>query len=117
MTLSTYGFDKPTLKTLEMLRRKGKTKKVNLILDSSRYFSRYQSSAYAREMIDQIAITNNHSKIWLFDGPEHKVTVMSSKNLVAGKSKDAGILSTNPGVFKFYKDIFTDKKVVTLVKC
>lgn len=102
VVITSYGLDVVTVKSLEVLKRKGKIGKIIFILDYS-VVSRSTSAVVKLRLIaDEVIQDRIHAKIWLFENSNYHISVDSSINFNSSKMINAGSIFTNKDIYDHY---------------
>lgn len=104
--LSTYSLDMPTIKSIEVLKRKNKINTLTLIVDYRVMNASPRALQFARTIADEVILDRIHAKIWLFKNEKRQVVVNSSINLNTSKMKNAGTITTDESTFNFMLSYF-----------
>lgn len=63
---------------------------------------------FANNIASSIAISKNHAKFILLKNENWQLVVMGTANFQVNDKNEVGIISTDPVLFKFYTQIFSD---------
>lgn len=99
--LTSYSLDMPTIKSIEVLKRKNKINRLTLIVDYRVMNASPSALHFARTIADEVILDRIHAKIWLFKNEKYQVVVNSSINLNTSKMKNAGTITTDESTFNF----------------
>ncbi|GHU80666.1 hypothetical protein FACS1894145_7280 [Bacteroidia bacterium] len=78
---------------------------VILLLDSKAAVKISKLLPFARNVFDEVYLTNNHGKVVLF-GADPQISICTSQNQTRGNRKEATVITTDPDCYQsFYEEI------------
>lgn len=81
------------------MKQKGLIRNISLITDIKAVKKTVKLHCFMLNTFDDVYLTENHSKIVLFSNDTYKVTVITSQNQTRGNRTEAGVITTNKGVY------------------
>lgn len=101
--LSTFSISEAAIRALFTAGENGLIDRIHCLFDHTIPKNKLSLLFFAHNVVTDIAISANHSKIILLENDTWKVTVVSSANMTPNPRKEAGVLFTVPDVFDLYK--------------
>lgn len=101
--ISTFSISEAAIRAIFDASERGMVYAVHCLFDHTIPKNKLSLLFFAHNVVTDIAISANHSKILLIENETWKVTVVSSANMTPNPRKEAGVLFTAPEVFDLYK--------------
>ena len=98
--LSTFSISEVALRSLAHEIEIGMIEKLECLFDYTIQQNKLQLLFFASQLITNIRITPNHSKIILIENEFWKIVVIGSANMTPNPRKEAGVIITDKEVFK-----------------
>lgn len=114
--ISTFSLSEIALRTLFRLIESGQVTGLECILDITVKRHRLGLLYFASNMATTIALTKNHAKILLLDNDQHRWVVVGSANMNVNDKIEAGILSSDPGLYARFSAWFDDELQTSVLK-
>lgn len=76
---------------------------LNLLIDFSTRKNKLDLTFFANNVVNQVKLANNHSKIILIENDDWKVVVNGSANMSPNMRYEAGVISTIEDIYSKYK--------------
>jgi len=117
VTLSSFSITEEAVRTIINLRDDGLIHEISCLFDTSVKHHKLRLLFFGLNVVDHVYLTENHSKIVLFQFVDHLVTVIGSANLNKNHKIEAGIVMNSEADFNFFynkltKSIRTAQKVL-----
>jgi hypothetical protein len=100
--LSTFSISEASIRSLFMASEEGKVHGIHCLFDHTIPRNKLALLFFAHNVVSDISITANHSKILLIKNDDWKVSVVGSANMTPNPRKEAGVIFTLPEVFDQY---------------
>jgi len=101
--LSTFSISEAAIRALFMAGEKGMIQEIHCLFDHTIRKHKLSLLFFAHNVVSDISITSNHSKLILIESPEWKISVVGSANMTPNPRKEAGVIFTTHSTFDFYK--------------
>jgi len=96
---STFSFSDAAIRHLHYLKTEGKLLEIKAIIEEGNKKTKIAQLFFAAEIFDEIKLTRNHSKVYLFQNINTKVTVITSANLSKNRRKETYTIDTREKTF------------------
>lgn len=101
--MSTFSISEAAIRAIFDANDRLKVIKIHCLFDHTIPKNKLSLLFFAHNVVSDIAISANHSKVLLISNDRWKVTVVSSANMTPNPRKEAGVIFTTPEAFEFYK--------------
>jgi len=117
VTLSSFSITEEAVRSIINLRDDNLILEISCLFDTSVKHHKLRLLFFGLNVVDHVYLTENHSKIVLFQFVDKLITVIGSANLNKNHKIEAGLVMNNPDVFNFFynklsKSIRTAQKVM-----
>ena len=102
--ITSFSISEEFIRSMYKMKRKGLILNSDLIIDTRASLKISQIMPFACNVFDGIYLSNNHSKVLLFDNDIFKVSVCTSQNQTRGNRNESGIITTDQQIFYQYKE-------------
>jgi hypothetical protein len=100
--ITSFSLSEESVRHLLHLKETGRIVSLKGLFDPSLRKTKTPLLYFAAEVFDHIRFTPNHSKIILFDNPDHPATILASANLGRNRRLECGVIDTTRQTFDFY---------------
>ena len=107
MHLTSFSISEDSIRSLLHLKQTGAIKTLEGLFDHSLRKTKSPLLYFADEVFDNMGIIANHSKIVLFHSHKYQVSLLASANLGRNRRLEAGVIETDPLVYQFFLNAFT----------
>lgn len=101
--ISTFSISEAAIRALFDASERGLIASVRCLFDHTIPKNKLSLLFFAHNVVTDIYITANHSKIMLIENDQWKISVVSSANMTPNPRKEAGVIFTTPEVFDIYR--------------
>ena len=102
LMITSFSLSEESVRHLIHLKETGKILHLRGLFDPSLRKTKTPLLYFAAEVFDHIRFAPNHSKIILFDNPDHPATILASANLGRNRRLESGVIDTTRQTFEFY---------------
>lgn len=107
VTLSSFSITEEAVRTIVNLRDEGLIHTISCLFDNSVKHHKLRLLFFGLNVIDHVYLTENHSKIVLFQFVDHLVAVIGSANLNKNRKIESGLIINDEAVFNFFYNKLT----------
>jgi hypothetical protein len=112
--ITSFSISEEFIRKIWKFKKDMDIRKVVVILDTKAAVKVSKLLYFAKNVFDEVYLTNNHGKVVLFEGVI-PVAICTSQNQTRGNRKESTIITTNPDCYQsFYAEI--QKMVENAVK-
>lgn len=115
MIISTYSTSEQFVRFVFRMKQRGLIRHISLITDIKAVKKTVKLHSFMLNTFDDVYLTENHSKIVLFSNDTYRVTVITSQNQTRGNRTEAGVITTNKGVYvtveSYLRNIIENKSI------
>lgn len=97
--LTSFSISEEFLRRLFFLRQRRDVSKIHLLLDFKATHKTLTLLPFMRNAVDNVYLSDNHSKIMLIRGGSSNVSLVSSQNLTRGNRFESGFISSDDAIF------------------
>ena len=105
---TSFSISEEFIRRLYRLRRSGKVKDVQLLLDHKATNKTLRLWPFIVQTIDRCFLADNHSKLILLSGAKDRVAIITSQNLTRGNRHECAIVTTDEEIFRTLEQEFED---------
>jgi hypothetical protein len=110
--LTSFSLTNHVVDQLNMMYQNGMITQLSLMIDWRVKLSRPDLVYRISQIADDVILNDNHSKLILISNSSKACySIVSSANLNNNPRNEAGVISRDPGVFHFYKNIFENESI------
>lgn len=100
--LSTFSISEAAIRSINLAIEKGFITEIHCLFDHTIRKHKLGLLFFASNIVSDIAITSNHSKLILIENDEWNISVVGSANMTPNPRKEAGVIFTTASTFDFY---------------
>lgn len=104
--ISSFSLSENAIRSFIDDRDKGLIDSIVMLFDISIPKRKFDMMLFAHEVISEIRLAPNHSKVILIRGEIMDIAIISSHNLTPNPRIEAGCIFTRPDIFDFYSSMF-----------
>lgn len=113
--LTSFSISEEFIRRLFFIRNRHENAVINLVLDFKATMKTLCLWPFLSNAIDNVYLSDNHSKILLVKGVLINTSVITSQNLTRGNRHEVGLISTNTKIFDTLlndvMDLITEKSI------
>lgn len=102
VTMSSFSIAEEAVRSIINLRDDGLIHEISCVFDTSVKHHKLRMLFFGLHVVDHVYLTENHSKLVLFQFVDHVVVVVGSANLQRNSKIEAGIILSDQSLFNFY---------------
>jgi len=106
--VSTFSISEIAIRSFFNLMEQGTIYRLECLFDLSVKRHKLGLLYFVNNIASSIAISKNHAKFILIENADWAIVVVGTANFQVNDKNEVGIISTEPGFYKFYSDIFAD---------
>lgn len=104
--ISSFSLSENAIRSFIEDRDKGLIDNIVMLFDISIPKRKFDLMLFAHEVISEMRLAPNHSKVVLISGDIMDVAIISSHNLTPNPRLEAGCIFTQPDIISFYNHMF-----------
>lgn len=101
--ISSFTISEEFIRKLNRLTEKNLINNLTLLIDNRSARKTLHLSWFLSKVANQVYLANNHSKIILIKNENFNISVVTSQNQTRGNRFEAGMITTDPEIYKFYQ--------------
>lgn len=102
--LSTFSISEAAIRAIFTAGENGLIRQVHCLFDHTIQKNKLSLLFFANNVVTDIAISANHSKLLLLENETWKIVVVGSANMTPNPRKEAGVIFTTPEAYFHFKD-------------
>jgi len=114
--LTSYSISDITIRTIKKAIEADYISSIDLLLNYSVKRNKVDLLYFSSNVINKIALNNNHSKIMIIENDNYKIIVNQSANATVNYSDESGIVCTKHDIYHVYKEniekLFNEKTII-----
>ena len=108
--LATFSISEASIRSFASAIGDGLISEFNCILDHTVKKNKLELLFFANNIVNEITILPNHSKLLLIGNKDWKITVIGSANMTPNPRKEVGVIFTVPEIYTKYLAFFNLSK-------
>jgi len=104
--ISSFSLSENAIRSFINDRDNGLIEDMVMLFDISIPKRKFDMMLFAHEVISEVRLAPNHSKVVLISGDIMDIAIISSHNLTPNPRIEAGCIFTLPEIFAYYNDMF-----------
>lgn len=98
--ITTFSISEEFLRRLFSIKKSGLIKKINIVIDHKATQKTVKLWSFMRNVVDNVYLADNHSKIILFKAGNTVVSVVTSQNLTRGNRYESTMVSRDRQMYE-----------------
>ncbi|GAP73070.1 hypothetical protein SAMD00024442_6_25 [Candidatus Symbiothrix dinenymphae] len=101
--MTSFSISEEFIRKIFKFKKEMQIGRIILILDTKAAIGVTKILPFAKNVFDEVYLTNNHGKVILFETEELNISIGTSQNQTRGNRREATLITTDPDCFNSFR--------------